>query len=194
MSDKHINLGERLASALRQHPLEWISLARTALSTLKYRYLCACAAKGSIIGFNTQIVNFSRVKIGRHALVQDNVYMRAGSNGSIVLGSHVAINSFAKLFGHGGISIGDNAQIGPGALLTTTTHDPEDSMQVVFRPIVIQDWAWIGANATILSGVTIGRHAVIGAGSVVTRSIPDHAIAVGAPAKVIGQVDLANAS
>ncbi|MEM7017882.1 MAG: acyltransferase [Pseudomonadota bacterium] len=117
--------------------------------------------------------------------------MRAGESGSIVLGKRVAINSFAKLFGHGGITVGDDAQIGPGALLTTTTHDPKNQMKVDFRPISIGEWAWVGANATVISGVTIGRHSVIGAGSVVTNDIPDYSIAVGAPARVIGQVKLA---
>lgn len=188
MNGKHIDLIQRIKKAVGQHPLEWIGIIKTGLSTAKFRYLLRCADSGCIVGYQTQILNFSNVKIGKDTLILDNVYMRAGATGSIDIGDNVAINSFAKLFGHGGISVADNAQIGPGALITTTTHDPNKYMEVEFHPIFIREWAWIGANATVLSGVTIGKHAVIGAGSVVTKNIPDYSIAVGAPARVIGEV------
>jgi acetyltransferase-like isoleucine patch superfamily enzyme len=110
-------------------------------------------------------------------------------NGSIQIGKNVAINSFARLFGHGGITVGDNSQIGPGATLTTTSHDMDKGMAVTFRPITIGEWSWVGANAIILPGITIGKHVVIGAGSVVTKDIPDYSVAVGSPAKVIKQID-----
>ena len=106
-------------------------------------------------------------------------------DGFITIGEGAAINSFAKIFGHGGVTVGDFAQIGPGALLTTTTHDMEHKMQASFHPIRIGNWSWIGANAIVLSGITIGEHCIIGAGSMVTKDIPSYSVAVGSPAKVI---------
>jgi len=188
MSEKHINVTERLAKTLRQHPMEWVVTIRTILTTVKFRLLCPCIESDCIVGFNTKIINFSKVKIKKGSFLQDHVYLRAGMNGSILIGNNVAINSFARLFGHGGITVGDNAQIGPGATLTTTTHDFDKDMETTFQPITIGEWAWIGANAIILSGVTIGKHVVIGAGSVVTKDIPDYSVAVGSPAKVIKQI------
>lgn len=57
------------------------------------------------------------------------------------------------------------------------------------KPVLIREYAWVGAGATILSGVCIGRHAIVGAGSVVTKDVPDYAVAVGNPAKVIKMLD-----
>lgn len=189
MPEKHINVTARLANVFRQHPLEWISTIRTIVTTLKFRFLFPCTESGCIVGFNTNIINFSNVNIKKGAFLQDHVYLRAGMNGSINIGNNVAINSFARLFGHGGITVGGNSQIGPGATLTTTSHDPDNDMAAIFRPITIGEWSWIGANAIILSGITIGKHVVIGAGSVVTKDIPDYSVAVGSPAKVIKQVE-----
>ncbi len=189
MAEKHIDVTERLARILRQHPLEWVSTIRTILTTLKFRFLLPCTESNCIVGFNTKIINFSNVKIKKGSFIQDHVYLRAGMNGSILIGNNVAINSFARLFGHGGITVGDNSQIGPGATLTTTSHDMDKDMVATFRPIMIGEWSWIGANAIILAGITIGNHVVIGAGSVVTKDIPDYSVAVGSPAKVIKQID-----
>lgn len=57
------------------------------------------------------------------------------------------------------------------------------------KPVLIREYAWVGAGATILPGVYIGRHAIVGAGSVVTKDVPDYAVAVGNPAKVIKMLD-----
>jgi len=141
--------------------------------------------RGSIVGFNTQFLNFSNVSIGHSSLILDHVYMRAGTNGKIKIGHNVAINSFAKLFGHGGITVGKYSQIGPNSLLTTTQHDIHNEMEVHYEPIVIGEWVWIGANCTILSGVKIGDKTVVGAGSVVTKDLPPNCVAIGVPAKVV---------
>ena len=185
MAQPHIDVRARAARFLKQHPFEWIGLARSVWSSVKFRYLLRCAGRGTIVGHDTQIINFSNVRIGSGCLIQDNVYMRAGTGGSIVLADGVAINSFAKLFGHGGIEVGAHSQIGPGAVLTTTTHDAQDRMETFFEPISIGEWAWIGANVTVLSGVRIGNRCVVGAGSLVNRDLPDDSIAVGVPARVI---------
>jgi acetyltransferase-like isoleucine patch superfamily enzyme len=152
-SVEHINKLGRLRKLLRGHPLEWIRLFSTVWSTIKYRYIFRCAGQGTIIGGKTGINNFTRVKIGKRCLIQDQVYMRAGADGYINLGDQCAINSFAKLFGHGGIDVGANTQLGPGVTITTTTHDFRKTMRTEFRQVKIGQWAWVGANAVILPGI-----------------------------------------
>ena len=69
----------------------------------------------------------------------------------------------------------------------TGSHDYKSpNFQGIFKPIVIEDYAWIGVGATILQGVTIGRGAVVCAGAVVTKDVPAYAVVAGVPAKTIG--------
>ena len=186
--EEHINKKKRIIKALSSHPLEWIPIIRAGFTTFLYRYIQRCVGKNSIVGRGTKIINFTNVKIGSNCLIQDYVYMRAGADGRIEIGDHCAINSFAKLFGHGGIEIQEHSQLGPGCLLTTTHHDYIDNLRTEFRKITIGRRVWIGANTIILSGVKIGDSSVIGAGSIVTKEIPPNSIAVGSPAKVIKQI------
>lgn len=90
------------------------------------------------------------------------------------------------------IAIGDRTLIGPGCHIICTNHsiDAEERLRGLFdnRPIAIEDRVWIGANVTILPGVTIGDEAVIGAGSVVTKDIPAGVVAVGNPCRVLRKI------
>lgn len=92
----------------------------------------------------------------------------------------------------GKIKIGNRVLIGPGTGLFTAIHptDPEIRATGIEKgvDITIEDDVWIGGNATILPGVTIGKGSIIGAGSVVTKDIPKMTIAVGNPAKVIREI------
>jgi len=157
----------------------------TALKTFQYRYLLRCVGLKTIVGKGTEIFNFTNVKIGSHCLIQDHVYIRAGLNGKVHIGEFCAINSFAKLFGHGGIEIGDYSQIGPAALITTTVHNYKGSLEADFQAVKIGKWVWVGAGSIIMAGITIGDKSVIGAGSIVTKDIPSNCVAVGNPARVI---------
>ena len=73
--------------------------------------------------------------------------------------------------------------------IISNNHDPYDLCTLTCKPVLIREYAWVGAGATILPGVCIGRHAIVGAGSVVTKDVPDYAVAVGNPAKVIKMLD-----
>ncbi|MBN1237421.1 MAG: acyltransferase [Gammaproteobacteria bacterium] len=123
--------------------------------------------------------------MGRGCLFQDSVYVRAGASGRVAIGDRAAINSFCQLYGHGGITIGEDTQLGPGTIVTTTGHDYEGDLEESYRPIRIGRRVWIGANVTIIGGVSIGDGAVIGAGAVVIRDVPPGAVAVGVPARVV---------
>ena len=91
------------------------------------------------------------------------------------------------------ITIGDRTLIGPGCHIICTNHsiDPEERLKGVFnnKPITIGNRVWLGANVTVLPGVTIGDDCVIGAGSVVTKDIPSGMIAVGNPCRVVREVN-----
>jgi acetyltransferase-like isoleucine patch superfamily enzyme len=164
-------------------------LFSTALKTFQYRYLLRCVGLKTIVGKGTEIFNFTNVKIGSHCLIQDHVYIRAGLDGKVLVGDYCAINSFAKLFGHGRIEIDDYAQIGPGALITTTRHDYKESLAANFQAVKIGKWVWLGACSTVLAGITIGDRSIIGAGSIVTKDIPSNCVAVGNPARVIKKLE-----
>ena len=182
---EHINKKEYLQRLFRSNPLEMLPILSTALKTFQFRYIQRCIGIKTIVGKRTEIFNFSNVKIGSHCLIQDHVYIRAGFQGNITIGNYCAINSFAKLFGHGGIVVGDFTQLGPGSLITTTTHNYSEDLKTEFKKVELGRWVWIGAYAIVLPGVTIGDNSVIGAGSVVTKDIAPYSVAAGSPARVI---------
>lgn len=184
-----LNKSRYLSRILRTDPGELWHIASHALATLRFRYLKRCVGRGTVVGAHSKLINARNIRIGEQSWLQDHVYIRAGADGRVRIGDRVAINSFARIFGHGGVEVGDDAQIGPGTLITTTDHDFRRDLEASFHPVVIGKRAWIGANVTVLPGVTIGDYAVVGAGSVVNKSIPAYAIAVGVPARVIGTLE-----
>jgi acetyltransferase-like isoleucine patch superfamily enzyme len=184
----HVNRSKYLSRILKTNPFELWRILMIALTTAKYRYLLRCIGKGTVVGVRTEIVNSNNVKIGKDCLLQDAVYLRAGTEGKITLGDRAAINSFARLFGHGSIEIGEDAQIGPGCLITTTDHNIYENLEASFKKVMIGKRAWIGANVTVLPGITIGDYAVVGAGSVVTKDVPAYSVVVGVPARVIKEI------
>jgi acetyltransferase-like isoleucine patch superfamily enzyme len=116
-------------------------------------------------------------------------YTDCGKN--TVIGKNVFINSGCRFQDQGGIRIGDGALIGHCVVLATLNHglSPDKRQDIYPAPIVIGKNVWIGANATILPGVTIGDNAVVAAGAVVTREVPRNAIAAGIPAKTVRYID-----
>ena len=116
-------------------------------------------------------------------------YTDFGKN--ITIGDSVFINSDCKFQDQGGIVIDDGALIGHGVVLATLDHDldPAKRQQLHPAPIHIGKRVWVGANATITKGVTIGDNAVVAAGAVVNRDVPPNTIVGGVPAKVIRTID-----
>ena len=115
-------------------------------------------------------------------------YTDFGKN--ITFGKDVFINSGCHFQDQGGIEIGDGALIGHNVVLATINHDlnPKKNRKNHYAPIKIGAHVWIGSNATILPGVTIGDHAVVAAGAVVTQDVPALTVVGGVPAKVIKKV------
>lgn len=112
-------------------------------------------------------------------------YTDYGQNTTI--GSNVFLNTSCHFQDQGGITIGDGTLIGHNVVLATLNHeeDPERRQHTYPAPIVIGRNVWIGANATVTPGVTIGDNAIVAAGAVVTKDVPPNMVVGGVPAKVI---------
>lgn len=115
-------------------------------------------------------------------------YTDFGKN--ITIGKDVFINSGCHFQDQGGITIGDGSLIGHNVVLATINHDldPENERKNHYKPIQIGAHVWIGSNATILPGVSIGDWAVVAAGAVVTRNVPALTVVGGIPAKVLKRI------
>lgn len=116
------------------------------------------------------------------------IYINYGKN--ISIGKNVFINFDCTFLALGGITIEDDVLIGPKVNLITENHplNPKERKGLIGKPILIKKNAWIGANATILPGITIGENAVIAAGAVVSKDVPDNTIVGGIPAKFIKNI------
>jgi acetyltransferase-like isoleucine patch superfamily enzyme len=103
------------------------------------------------------------------------------------IGKNVFINHDCTFLDIGGITIEDDVLIGPKASLITESHplNPAERKMLLVKPVVIKRNAWIGAGATILPGVTVGENAVVAAGAVVSKDVPDNSVVGGIPAKII---------
>ena len=120
-------------------------------------------------------------------------FLRAPLTGAafdkMTIGNRVFINSNLLAMARGGITIEDDVQIAANVQLLSNNHDPYDRQILLCKPILIKQGAWIGAGASIMAGVTIGRYAIVGASSVVTHDVGDYEVVVGSPAKCIKVLD-----
>lgn len=112
-------------------------------------------------------------------------YTDFGKN--ITVGEQVFINACCHFQDHGGVTLGDGCQIGHNVVFATLNHElaPEKRQFTHPAPITLGRKVWVGSNATILSGVTIGDNAVVAAGAVVTKDVPPNAVVGGVPARLI---------
>ncbi|HEA23083.1 MAG TPA: sugar O-acetyltransferase [Pricia antarctica] len=118
------------------------------------------------------------------------LYINYGKNTKI--GKNVFINFDCTFLDLGGITIDDGVLIAPKVSLLSEGHPvaPNKRHSLVPKPIHIKKNAWIGANATILYGVTIGENSIVASGSVVSKDVPDNVIVGGTPAKVIKEIQI----
>lgn len=116
-------------------------------------------------------------------------YTDFGKN--IHVGKDVFINACCHFQDHGGVTVGDGCQIGHNVVFATLNHGlaPEDRKSTYPAPIVLGQNVWVGSNATILQGVTIGDNSIVAAGAVVTSDVPDNVVVAGIPAKIIKRIN-----
>jgi maltose O-acetyltransferase len=130
-------------------------------------------------------------KIGQNSIIETPFYCSYGHH--IHIGDHVYLNVLCTILDNNEVHIGQHVMIGPAVQIYTAAHLLQAEYRIqgweVAKPIVIEDNTWVGGGAIILPGVRIGRNAVVGAGAVVTRSIPANTIVAGNPAKVIRELE-----
>lgn len=185
--------------------LNWGTKVHIAINILKFRFA------GIKTGKKLRVQEFVGLYVEGNLIIGDNfrctsgdmsnamarnvrAYFKVAPDAVLKIGDNVGISS-ATLWCANSISIGNNVKIGALCIITDTdahSLDPQlranittDSINAQTAPIFIEDNAFIGTSCIICKGVTIGRNAIVGAGSVVTRNIPDNEIWAGNPAKFI---------
>jgi len=134
------------------------------------------------IGENTRIWQFCVVFAGAKIGANCNICAQVLIENDVVIGDNVTIKSGVQLWD--GVRIEDNVFVGPNATFTNDLY-PRSKIPYSQLQTVIKAGATIGANTTILPGLTIGENAMIGAGSVVTKSVPPNVVVIGNPAKQV---------
>lgn len=132
------------------------------------------------------------ITLGQGVNINDCVVINA-NRGFVTLGDRSWLGPFCLVYGNGGVTIGRNVLVAGHTSINTVSHSadrcdiPINDQPVLIDPVVIEDDCWIALNVVILQGVTLGRGCIVGAGAVVTKSIPPWSIAVGVPARVVGR-------
>ena len=152
-----------------------------------YLHPTACVDQPVTIGEGTKVWHFCHISthatIGRYCILGQNVFVGP----RVVIGDRVKIQNNVSVYE--GVTLEDEVFCGPSVVFTNVIN-PRSAIERKheFRPTRIRRGATVGANATILCGVTIGRYALVGAGAVVTHDVPDQALVVGVPARQAGWV------
>lgn len=130
-------------------------------------------------------------KMGENTIITPPFWCDYGY--SISVGDNFFSNHNMIIQDGGGVTFGDNVFIAPNCCFTTAEHAIDPEMRKagveIAKPIVVGNNVWIGANCTILAGVEIGDNTIVGAGSVVTKSLPSNVVAVGVPCRVMREID-----
>jgi acetyltransferase-like isoleucine patch superfamily enzyme len=156
--------------------------------------------EGSVLCFPPGTVYNERyIRIGRGTMIGPYVTLSAGiapgqrmlTDPVVRIGDRVVLGRGSHVVGHLAIEIGDDVQTGPYCYVTDQNHgyeelgEPIGTQRPSEAPVSIGAGSWLGAGVVVLPGAQIGRHVVVGAGSVVTGDLPDNCVAVGAPARVV---------
>ncbi len=175
---------------LMMHPVK--TRPRFLLRCLQFLYMKK--GKRSVIyrSVRKDIVPFNIFFMGDYSVIEDYTAVN-NAVGDIVIGNHTRIGLGNTVIGP--VTIGDRVNLAQNVVVSGLDHNFEDigkaiaEQGVSTKHIIIDDDVWIGANCIILAGVRIGKHVVIGAGSVVTKDVPSYSIVLGNPAKVVKQYD-----
>jgi UDP-2-acetamido-3-amino-2,3-dideoxy-glucuronate N-acetyltransferase len=139
------------------------------------------------IGPNTSIWQFTVVLPNAQIGADCNICSHCFVENDVIVGDRVTVKCGVQLWD--GIRIEDDVFIGPNVTFTNDPFPRSKHYPESFPPTIVKTGASIGGGATLLPGITIGRYAMVGAGAVVTRSVPDGAVVVGNPARIVRYVD-----
>lgn len=142
------------------------------------------------VGAGTRIWAFAHVLSGAQLGADCNICDHVFIENDVIIGNRVTVKCGVQLWD--GIRLADDVFIGPNATFTNDRFPRSRQYPDTFLTTSVEVGASIGGNATILPGLTIGQHAMVGAGSVVTRSVPPYAVVAGNPARIIGYVTSSN--
>ena len=165
-------------------PRKWVSWFVNPFYHKKGRY--------AVIRRNTRmdVMPFNKFELGDYSTIEDFCTINNGV-GDVIIGRDTRIGMSNVIIGP--VTIGNSVMFAQNVVLSGLNHSYEDVDQPISKQkettalIIVEDECWIGANAVVTAGVTLGKHCVIAAGSVVTKSIPPYSVAVGNPARVIKQ-------
>lgn len=131
-----------------------------------------------------------KIKIGARTFIDRGVIIRP-LGGHVVIGDDCSVNAYCVFLGGGGIKIGDSVRIAAHSVIVASNHNFSDQEMAIkdqgltLKGVLVENDVWIGAGARVLDGVVVGTGCVIGAGSVVTRSVEPGMVVAGVPAKII---------
>lgn len=175
--------------------MKYLRKFRFFFRKIKYFYLIL---NGITVSRRNNISLFSMIKkisggdiiIGDNCIIEHNTKILT-YGGNIYIGDDCTVQHNCILYGHGNLKIGNSVRIAAGTIIIPANHiftsitEPIYTQGLTKKGIIIEDDVWIGANCTILDGVTILKGSVIGAGSVVTKNVDRYSIVAGNPAKLI---------
>lgn len=155
-----------------------------------WRALVTRCGQGLRVGRGVAVTHPETFEIGDGVFIGDHAVVQGRFDGTCRIGSHTWIGPQAY-FDARNLVLGESVGWGPGAKVLGSQHtgQPADvpiiQTDLVIKPVRVEDWADVGVNAVILPGVTIGRGAIVGAGSVVLKDVPPFAIVAGVPARLV---------
>ncbi len=192
-----------LKDRIKQHPMLKQVVYRFFMHPVKTRpnwwirlfnFVYLKRGKGSVIyrSVRMDLPPFRKFVLGRYSVVEDFCCLN-NAVGDLIIGDYTRIGLGNTVIGPA--RIGSHVNLAQGITVTGLNHNFADPMLrideqgVSTQEVVIEDDVWVGANAVILPGVTVGRHCVVAAGSVVSRSVPPYSVCAGSPARVIKRYD-----
>jgi acetyltransferase-like isoleucine patch superfamily enzyme len=172
---------------------------RLKLHTALVRARVAGLGAGSVIHAPATLYNPGVIRIGAGTVIREQIWLNGGraegKNSVLLIGDGCYIGRFCHINASVGVTIEDRVLIADRVYISDIDHEyRKTELPVIAQgvcskgPVVLKTGCWIGAGAVILPGVTIGRNSVVGANSVVVKSIPDYTVVGGVPARILKEI------